>query len=62
LTSDAPCQIKREEEKENAFYLELFDHSNDLNSPEIEIHLLTLTEREFQWRFCRWESSIERQM
>ena len=43
---DPRCPIKREEEKEDAFCLEWFDYSNDLNTIETEFDLLTLTERE----------------
>ena len=46
MTRDPLCQIRRDEGKENAPCLELFDYSNDLNTIETEIDLLTLTERE----------------
>jgi len=39
---DPRCPIKREEEEEeDAFCLEWFDYSNDLNTIETEIDLLT---------------------
>ena len=41
MTRDSLCQIKREEEKEDAFCLEWFDDSNDLKTIETEIDLLT---------------------
>ena len=50
MTRDSLCQIKREEEKEDAFCLEWFDDSNDLKTIETEIDLLT--EREFQSGSC----------
>ena len=48
MTRGPLCQIKREEEKEDAFCLEFFDYSNDHNTIETEIDLLT--ESEIKWR------------
>ena len=45
---DPRCPIKREEEEEDAFCLELFNYSNDLNTIETEIDLLKLTETQVE--------------